>query len=61
SLKEGVVLFDRQAISLLATNTGGDSFINDRTDIRAIMRLDVKKFDANAVVYGEIDLSSVGA
>ena len=61
SLKEGVVLFDRQAISLLATNTGGESFINDRTDIRAIMRLDVKKFDANAVVYGEIDLSSVGA
>lgn len=58
SLKEGVVLFDRQAISLLATNTGGESFINDRTDIRAIIRLDVKKFDTNAVVYGELDLSA---
>lgn len=60
SLKEGVVLFDRQAISLLATNIGGDSFKNDRTDIRAIMRMDVKKFDEKAIVYGEIDLT-VGA
>lgn len=61
SLKEGVVLFDRQTISLLATNTGGNSFLNDRTDIRAIMRFDVKKFDEKAVIYGELDLTAVGA
>lgn len=60
SLKEGVVLFDRQAISLLSTNIGGDSFVNDRTDVRAIMRMDVKKFDENALIYGEIDLATVG-
>lgn len=59
ALKEGVVLFDRQAITLLATNTGGEAFINDRTDVRAIMRLDVQKFDASSVIYGELDLAAV--
>lgn len=61
SLKEGVVLFDRQATSLKATDVGGEAFINDRTDIRAIMRMDVKKFDESAIVFGEIDLSTAGA
>lgn len=59
SLKEAIVLFDRQAISLLSTNTGGDTFANDRTDIRAIMRMDIQKFDFDAAIYGEIDLSAV--
>lgn len=61
SLKEAVVLFDRQAIALKATDVGGDAFENDRTDIRAIMRMDVQKFDEKAIIYGEIDLSSAGA
>lgn len=56
SLKEAVVLFDRETISLLSTDVGGDAFKNNRVDIRAIMRLDVKGFDTSAVVYGEVAL-----
>lgn len=58
SLEEAVVLFDREQISLLATNVGGDAFKKNRTDIRAIEREDVKKFDAAAVVFGEINVGA---
>lgn len=54
SLKEAIVLFDRQAMSLLATNIGGTAFGLNRTEIRAIEREDVKEFDGKAVVFGEI-------
>jgi HK97 family phage major capsid protein len=54
SLKEAVTLFDRQAISLLATNVGGTSFTKNRTEIRAITREDVALVDSSAVVFGEI-------
>jgi len=53
-LKELITVFDRQQMSLLATNVGGDSFKKNRTDIRAIMRFDAKKVDSAAVIYGEI-------
>lgn len=56
SLKEAVTLFDRQAMSLLATSVGGDAFKKNRTDIRAITREDVQFVDTDAVVYGEITL-----
>lgn len=56
SLKEAVMLFDRQAISILATNIGGKAFQTNRTEIRAIMRMDAQQFDKTAIVYGEITL-----
>ncbi|WP_432408553.1 phage major capsid protein [Wukongibacter sp. M2B1] len=58
-LEEAVVLFDRQQMSLLATNVGGDAFKYNRTDIRAIEREDVKMFDSEAVVFGEINVGTV--
>ncbi|QLY82237.1 phage major capsid protein [Clostridium intestinale] len=56
SLKEAITLFDRQAMSLMATNVGGDAFKKNRTDIRAITREDVKLVDTSAVVYAEIEV-----
>ncbi|MGL6113510.1 MAG: phage major capsid protein [Cetobacterium sp.] len=61
SLKEGVVLFDRETTELAATEVGGDAFKNNRVDMRAILRLDVKKFDSSAVVFGEIPITGVAA
>ena len=61
SLKEAVVLFDRETTEIKSTDVGGDAFKNNRVDIRAIMRLDVKKFDTTAVIFGEIELPTVGA
>ncbi|MGL5055787.1 MAG: hypothetical protein ACRC6A_00185, partial [Fusobacteriaceae bacterium] len=55
------VLFDRETIELKSTDVGGDAFKKNRIDMRAIMRLDVKKFDSLAVVYGEIPISGVAS
>lgn len=57
SMKEFVTLFDRQAISVVSTNIGGEAFKKNRTDIRAISREDVKSVDSDALVYGEIVVS----
>lgn len=53
-LKEAVTLFDREQMSLLSTNIGGDAFAKNRTDTRAITREDVKMVDDKAVVFGEV-------
>ena len=53
-LKEAAILFDRENISIAATSVGGEAFKFNRTDLRAIVRLDAKKFDAKAAVYGEL-------
>lgn len=58
-LEEAIVLFDRQQLSILSTNIGGNAFIKNRTDIRAIEREDVRLFDSEAVVFGEINVGTV--
>ncbi|MHA6481068.1 phage major capsid protein [Paenibacillus sp. strain BS8-2] len=56
-LKEAIVLFDRQQYSIASTNVGGKAFGRNTTDVRAIQREDVKVFDDEAVVYGELAIS----
>lgn len=58
SFTEGVTLFDRQALSILATQIGGTAFTKNRTEIRGITREDVKVADSAALVFGEV---AVGA
>lgn len=53
-LKEAITLFDREAISILATNIGAGAFETNTTKFRPIFRLDVKKVDTGSVVFGEI-------
>lgn len=55
-LKEAVVMFDRQSLSLATSNTAGDAFLTDVTLFRAIEREQVKMWDEEAIVYGEITL-----
>ena len=55
-LKEFVTLFDREQMSLLATNIGGTAFTKNRTDIRAIEREDIQTVDTDAVIYGQITI-----
>ena len=54
NLKEAIVLFDREQLSLLSTNIGAEAFEKNMTKVRAILRHDVKAFDSKAFVYGEI-------
>ncbi|ETT58188.1 phage major capsid protein [Paenibacillus sp. FSL H8-0457] len=56
-LKEAVVLFDRQQYSIASTNVGGKSFARNSTDVRAIQREDVRAFDLDAVVYGQLTIN----
>jgi len=56
-LKEAIVLFDRQQMSVDMTKEGGDAWRTNTTEFRAIEREDVKVWDSEAVVYGELDIT----
>jgi HK97 family phage major capsid protein len=49
-LKQAVTLFDRENMSLLATNIGAGAFETDTTKIRVIDRFDVVTVDNEAFV-----------
>ena len=49
-LKQAVTLFDRENMSLLATNIGAGAFEYDTTKIRVIDRFDVQTVDGEAFV-----------
>lgn len=49
-LKQAVTLFDRENMSLLATNIGAGAFETDTTKIRVIDRFDVRTVDNEAFV-----------
>ena len=49
-LKQAVTLFDRENMSLLATNIGAGAFETDTTKIRVIDRFDVQTVDGEAFV-----------
>jgi HK97 family phage major capsid protein len=57
NLKQLIFLFSRQAMELRSTDVGGDSFKRNTTDLRAIKRDDIKKFDANAAVFGQLTIA----
>lgn len=58
---EGIRFFDRGVYEITPTTVGGDSFKRNSYDIRVIDRFDVVAMDPEAVVYGEIDLSTTPA
>lgn len=57
--KETTVLFSRKFYELASTKEGGDAFKRDSTDLRAIMRQDIKTWDKDAAVYGQLDVSAI--
>jgi len=56
-LKEAIVLWDRQQLSVDMTKTGGNSWRTNSTEFRAIEREDVTLWDDEAVVYGQLDIT----
>lgn len=59
-LKEAIILWDRKQMSLDMTKEGGEAWRSNTTEFRAIEREDVTKWDEEAVVFGQIDISSGG-
>lgn len=57
NLKELIVLFSRKFYELASTKEGGDAFKRDTTDLRALMRDDIKTWDAKAAVFGNLDIT----
>lgn len=57
NLQELMVLFSRNFFELASTKEGGDAFKRDTTDLRTIMRDDIKFWDTGAAIYGQLDLS----
>ena len=57
-LKEGIVLFDRKQLSIRASNVAMDAYSTDTTLFRAIERQQVVTRDAEAFVYGEVEITT---
>lgn len=57
SLKDGIVLFDRETMELASTEVGGTAWNTNAVEMRAILRMQAKKFDSAAVVFGEIPIT----
>lgn len=57
NMKELVVLFSRNFYELASTKEGGNAWLRDTTDLRTIMRDDIKFWDDKAAVYGQLSLS----
>ena len=59
-LKEGVKVFDRQELSILASNTasvtGFNAYELDMTLFRGILRMDVRTKDTKAFVNGVVTI-----
>lgn len=55
--KMAVVLFDRKQVSVKVSTEGGNAFSNDLTLLRAIERNDIQTLDADAFVYGQVDIT----
>lgn len=53
-------LFRRQAMEIASTNVGGNAWNTNSTEVRAITRLAVAKFDDKAVAAGKITLPGAG-
>jgi len=51
------VLFTSGRYELASTTEGGDAWRRDTTELRTITRDDLVLWDANAVVYGQLDIS----
>ncbi|MGG3674936.1 phage major capsid protein [Bacillus nitratireducens] len=56
-LKEAIVLWDRQQLSIDMTKEGGNAWRSNTTEFRAIEREDVTLWDSEAVVYGQITVA----
>lgn len=52
NFKEAITLFDRQYMSLMSTNVGGDAFTTNTNKIRVIDRFDVCMLDPDAIAVG---------
>lgn len=57
NFKELMVLFNRGIYELASTNTGGDAWRRDTTELRTITRDDCVKWDSDAAVFGQLTIS----
>lgn len=58
-LKEGITIFDREALSIEFNDKSDSTWNNDLMAMKARERLDIKAVDKKAVVVGEVDLTPV--
>jgi HK97 family phage major capsid protein len=52
-------LFRGKNLEVASTNIGGNAWATDSTEVRGIMRIDVKKLDTAAAIKKEIFIASV--
>jgi len=57
-LKEAIILWDREQMSIDMTKEGGSAWRTNTTEFRAIEREDVTAWDDEAVVYAQFDITA---
>lgn len=57
NLKQLIVLFSRKFYELATSNVGGNAWRHDTTELRTIMRDDIKLWDDGAGLFGQLDIS----
>ena len=55
--REFATIFRKDGFEVSSTDVGGDAWATDSTEVRGIVRLDVQKFDAAAMVRRQLTLS----
>lgn len=55
-LKQAIVLFSRLFYELASTTEGGDAWRRRTTELRTVIRDDIQKWDAEALVFGQVTL-----
>ncbi|MGN7938506.1 phage major capsid protein [Metabacillus sp. 22489] len=58
-LKEAITIFDRESLSIEFSTEAGDLWGKDLTGVKVRERLDIKTVDTEAVVKGEVEISTV--
>nr|WP_249436166.1 phage major capsid protein [Paenibacillus sp. Marseille-Q4541] len=56
-LKQAIILFNRQFFELDSTTEGGDAWRRRTTELRAVIRNDIQKWDNESLIYGQITLT----
>lgn len=56
-LKEAIIMFDRETLSVMASDVAGDAYLTDVTLFRAIEREQVVTRDAEAFIYGQLTIA----
>lgn len=59
NFKKAITLFDRELLAIKSTDIGAGAFETNTTKVRGSLRMNAQKFDEKAIVFLQLDTSSL--